>query len=75
MKLRGFNDAKTKDIERIKRKDTYETINALYEVREIDINVFTKTIFALPPNESAGLKILTTKQTFQRRLPNTLAQV
>ena len=59
------------------RRDTYESVNTLYEGRELTLNTFESGIFPIKATKSTkgeGLKILTPKKMLQR-LPVTLAQV
>ena len=58
----------------MKKSNTFESINALYECRSLDLNAFKKGIFPLKSAQGNGIKILTPKQMLQR-LPLALAQV
>ena len=60
--------------EQDKKRDTYETVYALYEGRELFLNDFRSWIFPIKLTLRKGLKILTPKQMLQR-LPIALAQV
>ena len=62
--------AKSKD----KKRNTFESLNALYEGRELILNGFKSGIFPIEETQGKGLKILTPKQMLQR-LPIALAQV
>ena len=70
-----FNKKRNQETQREKKRkrDTYESINALYEGREMVFNTFKKGIFMLPRTKDAGLKMLTLKQLLQR-LPIALTQ-
>ena len=57
-----------------KKSNTFESINALYEDRELVLNAFKKEIFPLKSSQANGIKILTPKQLLQR-LPLALTQV
>ena len=57
-----------------KKRNTYESVNALYEGRELTLNAFKSGIFPIKATQGEGLKILTPKQMLQR-LPIALAQV
>ena len=65
-----------------KKRNTFDSINALYEGRELTHNAFRSGIFPIKEIQGKGrpsdlamrLKILTPKQIFQR-LPIALAQV
>ena len=57
-----------------KKSNTFESINALYEDRELVLNAFKKEIFPLKSSQANGIKILTPKQML-RRLPLALTQV
>ena len=57
-----------------KKSNTFESINALYEDRELVLNAFKKEIFPLKSSQANGIKILTPKQMLQR-LPLALTQV
>ena len=45
-----------------KRRNTFESVNALYEGQELSINAFKSGIFTIKPTQWKGLKILTPKQ-------------
>ena len=64
------NLAESKD----KKRNTFESVNALYESRELILNAFKSEISPIKETQGKRLKILTPKQKFQR-LPITLAQV
>ena len=57
-----------------KKRNTYESVNALYENRELTLNAFKSEIFPIKAIKGKGLKILTLKQMLQR-LPIALAEV
>ena len=75
-KLVEFNDksrartAEGKD----KKRNAFESVNALYESRKLILNAFRSGIFPIKEKQGKGLKILTPKQMLQT-LPITLAQV
>ena len=54
--------------------NTFDSIRALYEDRELTLNVFRSRIFPIKATKSKGLKILIPKQMLQK-LPIVLAQV
>ena len=66
-------DPKTKKL-RLKKRDTYGSVNELYEGRELTINAFKSGIFSTKAKKGERLKILTPKQMLQW-LPIALAQV
>ena len=47
-------------------RDVLESLNALYEGREVVFNAFKSAVFPLPPIEGTGFKILSPKQMFQK---------
>ena len=57
----------------IKKRDTFESVNAIYEGRESILNAVRSGIFP-KRNKGKGLKILTPKQMLQR-LMIAIAQV
>ena len=65
-----------------KKQNTFDSVNALYEVRELTINAFRSGVFPILPSTLASrpsdfakqLKILTSKQMLQS-LPIALARV
>ena len=59
---------------RIKKQNTFDSMNALYEGWELILNAFRSGIFPTKENKGKGLKMLTPKQILQR-LPIALAQV
>ena len=59
--------------DRDKKLDTFDSINPLYEGRELLLNAFRSRIFPIK-RQGEGLKILTPKKMLQR-LPIALAQV
>ena len=60
--------------EKDKKQNTFDSINALCEGRELILNVFRSGIFPIKETQGKGLKILTPKQMLQR-LPIALPQV
>ena len=56
----------------IKKRNTFESLNALYEGRELILNAFSSDIFPMKEKQGKGLRILTPKQMLQR-LPLALA--
>ena len=66
-------DQKTRKL-RLKKRDTYGSVNELYEGRELTINAFKSGIFSTKAKKGERLKILTPKQMLQW-LPIALAQV
>ena len=56
-----------------KKWNTFDSVNAFYEGRELTFNAFKSRIFLIK-KEGKGLKILTTKLMLQR-LPIALEQV
>ena len=57
-----------------KKRNTFESVNALQEDRELILNAFRSGIFPMKEKQGKGLKMLTPKQMLQR-LPIALAQV
>ena len=57
-----------------KKINTFESVNALYEGRELILNDLRSGIFPMKETQEKGLKILTPKQILQR-LPIALAQI
>ena len=57
-----------------KKHNTFYSVNALYEGRELTLNTFRSGIFSIKATQGKRLKILTPKQLLQRLLI-TLAQV
>ena len=57
-----------------KKRNTFDSVSALYEDRELTLNVFRSGIFPIKEKQGKRLKILTPKQMLQR-LPKSLAQV
>ena len=57
-----------------KKRNTFESVNALQEGRELILNAFRSGIFPMKEKQGKGLKMLTPKQMLQR-LPIALAQV
>ena len=57
-----------------KKQNTLDSINALYEDRELILNAFRSGIFWMKEKQGKGLKILTSKKMLQR-LATALAQV
>ena len=51
-----------------KKRDTFGSVNALYEGRELTLNAFKSRIFPIKAKKGEGLKILTPKQMLQRLL-------
>ena len=45
-----------------KRRNTFESVNALYEGQELSINAFKSGIFTIKSTQWKGLKILTPKR-------------
>ena len=57
-----------------KKRNTFDSVNALYEGRELTVNAFRSGMFPIKEKQGERLKILRPKQMFQR-LPIALAQV
>ena len=57
---------KTKEGRDDKKRNTFDSINALYEDRELILNAFRSVIFPIKTAKGKGLKILTPKQMLQR---------
>ena len=57
-----------------KKRNTFESVNALQEDRELILNAFRSGIFPMKEKQGKGLKMLTPKHMLQR-LPIALAQV
>ena len=88
--VKFINKYKPKTRERkAKKQNTFDSVNALYEGRELTLNHFRSRIFPIKATQGKGrprmlplrpldvakrVKILTSKQTLQR-LPIALAQV
>ena len=47
-------------------KNTFESVNALYEGRELTLSAFRSRIFPIKATKCDGLKIITPKQMLQR---------
>ena len=63
------------DQKKVREKvNSYESINALYEFRQLTLNAFKSGLFPIKPIDSEELKILSSKQMLQR-LPIALSQV
>ena len=88
IKLNNKSKPRTKE-GKAKKQNTFDSVNALYERRELTLNAFRSGIFPIKATKGEGrprtlasrpsdlakqLKILTTKQMLQR-LPIALAQV
>ena len=56
------------------KRNTFESVNALYEGRELILNAFKSGIFSIKATKGKGQKILTPKQMLQR-VPIALGQV
>ena len=56
------------------KKNTFDSVNALNEERELALNAFTSPIFLIKATQGKGLKILAPKQMLQR-LSIALAQI
>ena len=56
------------------KRNTFESVNALYEARELILNAFKSGIFSIKATKEKGQKILTPKQMLQR-VPIALGQV
>lgn len=52
------------------KRDTYESINALHECKEMVFNASKSAIFPLPTSKDAGLNKSVPKQMLQRVLLN-----
>ena len=61
------NETKTQ-----KKRDTYESINALHECKEMVFNASKGAIFPLPTSKDAGLNKSVPKQMLERVLLNTV---
>ena len=57
-----------------KKRNTFESVNALQEDRKLILNAFRSGIFPMKEKQGKGLKMLTPKHMLQR-LPIALAQV
>ena len=53
---------------KMKKRNTFQSVNALYEGREFIINAFKSEIFLIKFTQVKGLKRLTPKQMLQRSL-------
>ena len=51
--------------EKQRKKETFESVNALYQGRELVLNDFQREIFLLKQTQGTGIKILTPKQMSQ----------
>ena len=65
-------DQKTKKIR--KNRNTFDSVNVLYEGRELTLNAFNSGIFPIKSKKGEGLKTITPKQVLQR-LTIAIAQV
>ena len=59
---------------KVKKRDTFESLNALYKGQELTLNTFKSGIFPMKATQGRALKILTPKQMLQK-LSIALAQV
>ena len=57
-----------------KERNTFKSVNALYEDRELTLNAFKSKLFPIKSTQGRGLKILTPKQMF-KRFPMALGRV
>ena len=57
-----------------KKRNTFDSVTALYEGRELTLNAFRSGIFPIKATHGKGLKISSPKQIFER-LPIALASV
>ena len=57
-----------------RKRNTFESVNALYEGQELTLNAFRSGIFPIKATQGKGLKIWTPQQMLQRLLI-TLAQL
>ena len=70
-----FNDKSKPRLRQDKEKwNTFDSINILYESRELTLNPFRSGIFPIKATQGKGLKILTLKQMLQI-FPIALAQI
>ena len=53
---------------KIKKRDTYESANTLYEGRELTLNAFRSGIFPIKLTQGKWMKILLPRQMLQRLL-------
>ena len=51
---------------KVRKKNTYESVNALSEGQELILHAFKSGIFPIKTSKGEGLKILTPKQILQR---------
>ena len=58
----------------MKKRNTYDSVNALYEGRNVTLNAFESGIFIIKATKGEGLKTSSLKQILQRLLI-ALAQV
>ena len=49
-----------------KKRNTFESVNGLYEGRELILNAFKSEIFPINETQGKGLKIFTSKQILLR---------
>ena len=69
-----YNKSRPKNKEgKTEKRDTFDSVNAFDEGRELTLNAFKSGIFSKKSTQGKGLKILTPKQIFQR-LPTAIAQ-
>ena len=59
---------------KVKKRDTFDSLNALYKGRELTLNDSKSRIFPMKATQGKGLKILTPKEMLQKLLI-ALAQV
>ena len=73
IKFNNKSRSKTKEV-KDKRITTFNSVNAVYEGRELTLNAFISGIFPIKEKQEKGLKSLTPKQMLEG-LPIALAQV
>ena len=73
VKFNNKSKPKTKEGKAVKQ-NTFDSVNALYEGRELALNDFRSGIFPIKAAQGKNLKICTPKQMLQR-IPIAFAQV
>ena len=65
MEFNNKSKPKTKE-GKDKKRNTFDSVNALYEGQELSVNAFRSGIFPIKETKGNRLKILTPKQMLQR---------
>ena len=73
VKFNNKSKSKTKEGKN-KKRNTFDSVNAIYEGKELNLNAFKSRIFPIKEKYGKESKILSPKQLLQR-LPIALAQI